>query len=176
MRRRHRREGDGGLGAAGWLFAELALVLVVIAFGSEPHPSRSAVPTPSPSPSPSPSSSSSSSPSSPTAPPSGVQQEGLVLESVVFFVAVPPGGAGVLDAFRGELDARVLPNQRVGLVQLFGVPRGGTSGPDVSRELMRAVVGHVPKLPREQQIRPFLGDEGGPGTVKVELFLMTGTG
>ncbi|CAL9494419.1 hypothetical protein SUDANB95_03285 [Actinosynnema sp. ALI-1.44] len=166
MRRRYRREGDGGLGAAGWLFAELALVLVVIAFGSELPPSRSAVPTPSPSPGPTPS----------TAPSSEVRQEGLVLESVVFFVNVPPGGAGVLDAFRGELDARVLPNQRVGLVQLFGVPRGGTSGPDVSRELMRAVVGQVPKLPREQQIRPFLGDEGGPGTVKVELFLMTGTG
>lgn len=164
MRRRYRRDGDGGLGSAGWLFAELALVLVVIAFGSELHPSGSAEPTPAPP------------PTTTTAPPSGVRQEGLVLESVVFFVDVPPGGAGVLDAFRRELDARVLPNQRVGLVQLFGVPRGGTSGPDVSRELMRAVVGQVPRLPREQQIRPFLGDEGGPGTVKVELFLMTGTG
>ncbi|WP_309115460.1 hypothetical protein [Saccharothrix sp.] len=163
MRRRYRREGDGGLGSAGWLFAELALVLVVIAFGSELHPSRDALPTPSPT------------PASTTPPTTGVQQEGLVLESVVFFVDVPAGGAGVLEAFRNQMDARVLPNQRVGLVQLFGVPRGATSGPDVSRELMRAVVGQVPKLPREQQIRPFLGDEGGPGTVKVELFLMTGS-
>ncbi|MEJ2857634.1 MULTISPECIES: hypothetical protein [unclassified Saccharothrix] len=166
MRRRVRRESDGGLGSAGWLFAELALVLVVIAFGSELPPARQAVPTPSPSPG-----------TTTTAAPSpGVQQEGLVLESVVFFVDVPPGGAGVLDAFRREMDGRVLPDQRIGLVQLFGVPRGSVSGPDVSRELMRAVVGQVPKLPREQQIRPFLGDEGGPGTVKVELFLMTGSG
>jgi hypothetical protein len=160
-----RRDGDGGLGSAGWLFAELALVLVVIAFGSEMPSTPQAVPTP-----PLPVTTTTT-----TATPAA-QQEGLVLESVVFFVDVPAGGAGVLDAFRREMDARVLPNQRIGLVQLFGVPRGSVSGPDVSRELMRTLVGQVPKLPREQQIRPYLGDEGGPGTVKVELFLMTGSG
>lgn len=170
MRRRVRRETDGGLGSAGWLFAELALVLVVIAFGSELPPARQAVPAPSSQ------TVTTTAPASAAAPTSAARQEGLVLESVVFFVDVPAGGAGVLDAFGREMDARVLPDQRVGLVQLFGVPRGSVSGPDVSRELMRAVVGRVPKLPREQQIRPYLGDEGGPGTVKVELFLMTGSG
>jgi hypothetical protein len=105
----------------------------------------------------------------------GAEQEGLLLDSVVFYVTVSSSGAGVLADFRREMDAKVRPDQRVGLVQLFGRTRGGVSGPEVSRQLMRIVAGQVPKLPREQQIRPFLGDEGAPGTVKVEMFLMTGT-
>jgi hypothetical protein len=105
----------------------------------------------------------------------GAEQEGLLLDSVVFYVTVSSSGAGVLADFRREMDAKVRPDQRVGLVQLFGRARGGVSGPEVSRQLMRIVAGQVPKLPREQQIRPFLGDEGAPGTVKVEMFLMTGT-
>lgn len=164
MTRRSRRRGDlGALGAAGWLFAELALVLVVIAFGSEapvPAPIRST-----------------GSPAidvgvTTTTPPAS--EQGLRLDTVTFAVLVPADGTGVVEEFRAKLVEKVGQDQRIGLVLLFGVGRDGRAGPEVSRQLMDIIVAAVPQVPRPEQIRPYLGDEGPPGTVTVELFLLTG--
>jgi hypothetical protein len=35
------------------------------------------------------------------------------------------------------------------------------------------VAAGIPQLPRVEQIRTYLGDDGPPGTVEVELFLLT---
>ncbi|MBM7773991.1 hypothetical protein JOD54_004195 [Actinokineospora baliensis] len=172
MRKRYRDRGDhGALGVAGWLFAELALVLVVIAFGSEAlPPPRVAADPGAPVTTTTPPTTSSPPPVTTTTP----TASGLRLDTVVFFVLVPANGAGALESFQDQLNALLGPDQRIGLILLFGKERGGFSGTDVSRQLTDIVVGRVPRLPRVEQIRPYLGDEGAPGTVKVELFLMTG--
>lgn len=157
MRRRPRRLSDdsGPLSVAGWLFAELALVLMVIAVGSE-----TAAPSATP-------------PPTTTSPPptTGTNELGLRLDTVTFMVFP---SAGMVEEFRTSLAGQVAPNQSVGLALLFGVADGGRSGTQVSAGLRDLIVAAgIPQMPSGEYIRPYLGDEGGPGAVKVELFLLT---
>jgi len=170
MIRRARRDADGVFGAAGWLFAELALVLMIIAVGSEQldNPAQAEHPT-------TPVTTTTEPPSVP--PPS---PEGILLKSVKFTMPVPVNGDGVVERFRQELDKAVGANGRVGLILLFGVSRNPSEpmeGTGVSGRLKELITpAGLPQLRSTVDIRPYLGgnDDGQPGDVTVELFLLTG--
>jgi hypothetical protein len=152
---------------AGWLFAELALVLMVIAVGSETTaPSATptvTVTTSAPSPS-----------VTTTTGVPGTNELGLRLDTVIFMVSLSGDGSGAVEEFRNLLTERVGPNHTVGLALLFGVADGGSSGTQVSGRLRDLIVAaRIPQMPSAEFIRPYLGDEGGAGAVKVELFLLT---
>jgi hypothetical protein len=163
VRRRGRVSGDGAVGLAGWLFAELALLLMIIAVGSEgvspaatPPPAGPTTSTPSPKPT------------------GDAHQTGLRVDTKVFTVHVPPNGAGAVEGFVAGLGQNVGPDERIGLILLFGTPGDGRTGTGVSAQLRDLLVAAaVPGLPRIEQMRTYLGDEGPPGTVEVELFLLT---
>jgi len=159
MARRHRPVST--LGVVGWLFAELALLLMIVALGSEEHPSVA-----EPAPPPPPTTSSSAAP------------EGLSLTTESFIMHVDPSGAGVVDEFRRDLAAKVGADGRVGLVLLFGRSRDPftpTQGTVVSQQLKDLVVpAGLPQLRTMNDMRAYLGSDGAPGDVKVELFLLNG--
>lgn len=142
----------------GWLFAELAAVLMIIAFASADAPAP-VVP--------------------PEAPAVAQQDQGVLLTPVAFVIPVPEGdGAGTVQRFRADLARAVGPDRSVGLALLFGVSRNPgqpLAGTAVSRRLAD-LVRDLPELERAADIRPYLGarDDGAPGEVRVELFLLTG--
>jgi hypothetical protein len=160
MARRHRPVST--LGAVGWLFAELALLLMIVALGSEERPSVAEPVTPSPSP----------------ATTSAAAPEGLSLTTESFIMHVDPSGEGVVDEFRRNLAAKVGADGRVGLVLLFGRSRdpfAPTQGTVVSQQLKDLVVpAGLPQLRTMNDMRAYLGSDGAPGDVKVELFLLNG--
>ncbi|MET8758764.1 hypothetical protein [Lentzea sp. NPDC004782] len=160
MARRHRPVST--LGAVGWLFAELALLLMIVALGSEERPSVAEPVTPSP----------------PPTTTSAVAPEGLSLTTESFIMHVDPTGAGVVDEFRRNLAAKVGADGRVGLVLLFGRSRdpfAPTQGTVVSQQLKDLVVpAGLPQLRTMNDMRAYLGSDGAPGDVKVELFLLNG--
>lgn len=164
MRRRSHRQPDSSpLSVAGWLFAELALVLMVIAVGSETAAPSATPTTPAPSP-----------PVTTTTGEEGTNELGLRLDTVIFTVSGADDGTGAVEEFRDLLAEKVGPDHTVGLALMFGVADGGRSGTQVSARLRDLVVAaRIPQLPSAEFIRPYLGDEGGPGAVKVELFLLT---
>lgn len=158
-----RRDADGAFGAAGWLFAELALVLVIIAVGSEvPRPLAAAAPAPQ------------------VPAPARFPAEGLSLETAKFTMFVPADGQGVVETFREQLVAKVGPDARVGLVLLFGVSRNSNQpiqGTLVAQRLKELIEpAGIPQLRTTADIRAYLGgrEDGQPGDVTVELFLLTG--
>lgn len=171
LRRRQRPAAqDGAFGAAGWLFAELALVLAIVAFASE-RPGRidSA-----------PGKGSGVAPSS-AAPPTAVAPEGLSLTSQTMVIAVPANGNGVIANFQRQLDALVGPNARVGLVLIFGVsrtgePRQGVAVARLLRDLIKET--GIRQLPGNCDIRAYFGDasDGQPGDALVEIFSLNGPG
>lgn len=160
-----RRQPVNALGVAGWLFAELALVLMIVALGSEEHP-PSAQPV-----------ASSSAPSTTTTG-TVVAPEGLSLTSKSFTMHVDASGAGVLEEFRRLLDSKVGADGRVGLILVFGKsrePSVPTRGTLVSQQLKDLVVpAGLPQLRTMNDMRAYLGSDGAPGDVKVELFLLNG--
>ncbi|GLZ40795.1 hypothetical protein [Actinokineospora sp. NBRC 105648] len=167
MRRRFPSPTTGGaLSAAGWLFAELAMVLVIVAVGSEATPPQraAAVPTTTP-------------PSTP--PPTPGAPEGLALTSRKFTMGLPADDREVLDSFVRELNAIVAPQGKVGLILLFGTSRNANAPAQGTRlsERLKGVVQRagIPQLRSVAEIRPYFGGDGGPGTVTVELFLLNGT-
>lgn len=141
------------LSAAGWLFAELALVLVIIVLGTE-TPRRPPQATP------------------PPTTPAG--EQGLSLESRTFEIDVPHGPGAMAD-FRARLDATLTPGEEVGLIMLFGRSRTAniSEGTVVSEELRRALLAdRVPRIPHDERyIRTYFGG-GRAGTVEVELFVL----
>jgi hypothetical protein len=158
LRPRRRRDADGGFGAAGWLFAELALVLVIIAVASEAPPLAAVAPPP----------------------PVSTPTEGLALKTDKFTMFVPADGQRVVETFTERLVAKVGPNARVGLVLLFGVSRSPDQplqGSLVAQRLKELIEpAGIPQLRAAVDIRAYLGgrEDGQPGDVTVELFLLTG--
>jgi hypothetical protein len=153
------------LGLAGWLFAELALVLVIITMGAE-HAGTSTG-----------RSGELSVPPTGSAAPATVEK-GLALP-VSFMISVPPGGQGVVEDFTARLNEKVGLNSRAGLVLLFGISRDGQplNGSQVSGQLRDLVLAaDLPQLRSAVEVRPYIGErsDGGPGDVKVELFMLTG--
>jgi hypothetical protein len=168
VRRRRRAEAPGGLGAAGWLFAELALLLVVVVVGSEVSDPR---------PRPEVAERTAAEPVPPTsvgaAPP-----EGLSLRTEKFLMPATGDGEAV-GRFTALLTEEIGPDAEVGLVLLFGVSRTGELGDGA------AVSGHlksliepagIPQLRSAVDIRPYIGSagDGAGGDVLVELFLLNG--
>ncbi|MCG8915119.1 hypothetical protein L6E12_04855 [Actinokineospora sp. PR83] len=159
MKRRFPRGDAGPIGAAGWLFAELAMVLVVIAIGSEVTAPSAVVLTPPVA-------------DTPTTAPS----QGLALTTVRFTIPATADDATVLADFRAALDRTVGPQGRVGLILLFG--KSTTANPAQGTRLserLKAVVtpANLPQLRTTVDIRPYFGGDGAPGQVMVELFLLT---
>ncbi|MGW4211220.1 hypothetical protein ACWEIJ_24730 [Lentzea sp. NPDC004789] len=161
MARRHRPVST--LGVAGWLFAELALLLMIVALGSEERRSVAEPVAPS---------------SPPPTTSSAVAPEGLSLTTESFIMHVDPSGAGVVEEFGRNLAAKVGADGRVGLVLLFGRSRDPftpTQGTVVSQQLKDLVVpAGLPQLRTMNDMRAYLGSDGAPGDVKVELFLLNG--
>lgn len=162
--------GTTAFGAAGWLFAELAMVLLVVVFGSE---------TPAPVHQPPVTRPAASTTNRPAPTGSGGAPVGLSLSTAKFTMAVPADGSGALDSFRRLLDATVGPNAQVGLILLFGVSRtsnalDGTAVSGQLRDLIRSA--DIPQLRSTADVRSYLGDssDGPRGSVKVELFLLNG--
>ncbi|GAA1335680.1 hypothetical protein [Saccharothrix algeriensis] len=162
MRRRRRVVEAGPLGAAGWLFAELALLLVVVVAGSEAPPV--AAPTTAAPP-----------PTTPGGPP---PTEGLSLTTVKFVMPVVPD-AEAAQRFSALMTERIGPDGKVGLVLLFGIsPTGNLSdGARVSghlKGLIEAV--DIPQLRTRNDIRAYIGsgNDGLGGETLVELFLLNG--
>jgi len=162
--RRRSRGADpvGALGAAGWLFAELAFVLVIVAFGADESPPIQQASTDPVSPV-------AAEPSAPV---------GLDLCSQTFRLPaarlVDP--ASSVAAFQEELQRLGLgPNVRAGLVLLFGVPRNGApgGGGQESRALKAALEGAALPQLASAEIRPYIGT-GDWGSVEVEIFVVTG--
>ncbi|MGD9531253.1 MAG: hypothetical protein AB7L91_18085 [Dehalococcoidia bacterium] len=158
MMRRQPRTNNSVYALSGWLFAELAIVLMLLALGSAAF----------------------------TPPPTPVQNcpeppPGVLLDTVEFVLFVEPGGAGAdtIARFNRELERVVGPKREVGLALLFGVSRDEEplNGTLVSQRL-KDLVGGQPQLSKAADIRSYIGgrDDGGPGDVKVELFLLTTAG
>jgi hypothetical protein len=162
--RRRVRTATGSLSAAGWLYAELAMVLVIVAIGSEapaaPAPPRPAVTTSA----------------TPTVKPGS--QQGIGLTPVKFVMPVESSDDAVLRTFVSELDRRVGPDGKVGLILLFGTSRNPSAPVQGIRisERVKAIIGGagIPQLRTIAEIRPYFGGDGTPGSLTVELFLLTG--
>lgn len=176
MRRRRppSRVSVDPLGAAGWLFAELALILVIIVLGAE-VPRR---------------------PPPPTTPPpttSATEKPGLSLRPRAFCLDVPENASGVGDGFQAGVEREVRADERVGLVLLFGHSRSADAlaGTVVARQAMdaigtrpsphapekahiRAYSGPVERVPDGTEVRGYLGGDCARGQVNVELFVLTG--
>lgn len=147
------------MAVGGWLLAELALVLMLMAFGSsEGRPVARTAPV--------------AAPTEPT------EERGVLLTPVSFVIGVEPAGDGVatVAAFSQNLSLVVGPDRQVGLVLMFGVSRDAEPlhGSEVSRRLRDLVAG-LPALASATDLRPYIGgsDDGQPGEVRVELFLLT---
>ena len=158
MRRRFAAREQGAVGAAGWLFAELAMVLVIIAIGSEVTAPSAVVLAP------------------PVETPAVVPSQGLALTTMRFTTPVTADDATVLADFRTALDRTVGQQARVGLILLFG--RSTTANPAQGTRLserLKAIVtpADLPQLRSTVDIRPYFGGDGAPGQVTVELFLLT---
>ncbi|GAA4979871.1 hypothetical protein WHI96_11485 [Pseudonocardia tropica] len=161
MRRRSRAAaGPPAFAIAGWLFAELAAILMIVAFASADSPQE--VPRQE-------------------GPGAGREDQGVLLTPVTFVLPVPAGddGGGTVARFRTDLARVVGPDRSVGLALMFGVSRDPDrplAGTAVSRRLVE-LVRDLPELERAADIRPYLGDseDGAPGEVRVELFLLTGS-
>jgi hypothetical protein len=170
---RWRRDTESAFGAAGWLFAELAMVLVIIAIGSEKIDKSAQVEH---SPPPITTTQATTPPSAPV-PPS--RPEGLSLRTTTFTMSVPANSYGVVETFRQRLLDTVGTNSRVGLILLFGVSRNPNQpieGTQVSEQLKELIEpAGIPQLRSTVDIRAYLGDksDGQPGDVTVELFLLT---
>lgn len=163
MRRRRRRAGSGMHGAAGWLFAELAMILFLVAVGSQEPAAVPDAAAPPPAP-------------SPAEPPN---PQGLKLETQKFALSTAGDNGAVLTRFRETLDRTVGANANVGLIMLFG--NGSRSGQPVIQgtqlsKRVRDIVlpAGIPQLKSTIDIRCYFGSDGTPGDVTVELFLLTG--
>lgn len=163
-----RRQPISTLGVVGWLFAELALLLMIVALGSEERPPAAEPPAPP----------ASSAPVPTTTAPRPAAPEGMLVTTETFTMHVNPSGEGVVDEFRRNLDAKAGANGRVGLVLLFGRsrdPSAPTQGTLVSGQLKDLVqAAGLPQLRTMNDMRAYLGSEGRPGDVEVELFLLNG--
>lgn len=165
MRRRD-VSGTVVLGAAGWLFAELAMILTVVAIGSE----QQAAPTTA-------RPRAATTVAAPTTVATPGTEQGLALTSVTFTMPVPEDDRAVVDTFAGELGRLTPARAKVGLVMLFGksLDADPVDGVGVSRRVS-ALLGSadLPQLRSALEIRTYFGGDGPPGSVTVELFLMTG--
>ena len=171
MRRGRGRDGAGPavLGAAGWLFAELAMVLTVVAIGSEQKPASVADERVPPT--------TSSSPGSSTTVPAPAVEAGLSLRSVRFTMPVPEDDRAVVATFAVELGRAAPTGTSVGLIILFGTSDSGDPGEGVQvSKRVSALIGPAgfPQLRSTQEVRTYFGGDGPPGSVTVELFLFTG--
>lgn len=159
------KQPHNALGVVGWLFAELALLLMIVALGSEENPPAAGSVTPS-----------SSAP--PPTTNSFMAPEGLSLTTRSFVMHVDPSGDGVVDEFRRRLADEVGADARVGLVLVFGKSRDPsvpTRGTLVSQQFKDLVLpAGLPQLRTMNDMRAYLGSDGEPGDVKVELFLLNG--
>lgn len=161
IRRRDSHRPGGVLNAAGWLYAELAMVLVIVAIGSE---SPAAPTTPPPA-------------APPTQPAEPGSPKGLALTPVKFTMPAPSDDTAVLDTFKEQLARTVGPDANVGLILLFGASRNPNvpvQGIRVSERVKAIVAGAgLPQLRTTVEIRPYFGGTGQPGEVTVEMFLLT---
>lgn len=166
MRPRRRAASDSGaFGAAGWLFAELALVLMVIAFAAGELAGPVAEPE-----------------VSPAAPAQTAESEavgcGLQRGTTKFLLepAELTDPATARAAFQANLDVEgVGPDERVGLALLFGVSenRENLEG-GVERSQFLAAALNEPRLAQlaDWDFRTYLTSGDEPGSVEVELFLL----
>ena len=161
------RRSLNGAGTAGWLMADLFLILTVMAGISQgTHPDAGvASPSPSPTASPSPEPSSTATPS-PTIPP-GISQESFTeLGGDSGFDFGP-------DQHQALLDAILKPYKegtygRPGIVLVFGVAQGSSSGTEVSQQAIDSLRG---KEGLEQAVfRNYLRLHGDPGELHAEVF------
>jgi hypothetical protein len=174
---------DNALSAAGWLFAEFALVLAIMAFGSE-RPGRVGVPNTTLATATDISAAPPGVSTSTAPPPLTAVPEGISLESHKMVIHVPVDGRDVVGDFRQQLDSHIGANARVGLILLFGVSRTGNplDGTGVSQSLKEQIqyagIRQLRSLRDTDYIRTYLGDrsDGEPGDVLVELFLLNGPG
>jgi hypothetical protein len=177
MLQRRTRTQDAVFGLSGWLFAELAIVLMLIALGSVAF---AAPPK--------------------DCPPPPANPEGVKLETVKFNVHVDSDDAGTTHRFMEMLEKNVNRGQTPGFIMLFGVSltNNPVEGVAVARRLKTLIkaqanvqaqqvnVQDQPQLAKvndakaddDSLIRPYLGgrNDGPPGDVKVELFLLTSPG
>ncbi|MGW6937029.1 hypothetical protein ACWGE0_43755 [Lentzea sp. NPDC054927] len=157
----------GILGAAGWLFAELALLLAIVALGSGTAADNSPATITPPS------------SATPSTTPGKSHSEGLSLTSVKFTMGVSADDAAVVSTFTTNLTNVVGPQAKVGLIMLFGTSANPTSpvaGTLISERVKRLIApAGLPQLASKVDIRTYFGGDGVPGDVTVELFVLTGS-